>query len=94
MLLWDHSLRVRDLMILREQPEPVLIYCWTDSLNSDMTMICTTGSQVGVILPPQGRFVNVWMYFWLSKLGVLSGSPQKRMNSLLVSVVPGLQEVR
>lgn len=58
-----------------------------------MTMICTTGSQVGVILAPQGVFGNVWIYFWLPKLGVVSASPQKRLSwpeMSVVPVVPGL----
>lgn len=33
MSLWDRSLGARDVMTLQEQLEPVLVCCWTDSLE-------------------------------------------------------------
>lgn len=61
MLLWECSLRIQDLMILQEQLEPI---CW----NLNVTVIGTTGSQLGVTRPPQGMFGNPDMW-WVVTTG-------------------------
>lgn len=88
MLLGEHPLGIRDLMILQEQLEPVLIGCWTDAfkLGHDNNLYRWFSGRGDFASP--GMFGSVWMYFWLSKLGVVSASPQKRMIWLEMSVVP------